>query len=247
VTAFIKDMRFVGGKHCFVFSTHGTLPSNFFARIIPELNQRGLIVIGYGDWYASADAAHGYGHHLTDGHPDEIDLQEAEAFGREMVTRSARISAGETNLIPEVPTVDPRFVPTPEFMKHAHLFPKVVKYEKEKCLYPACRLCMDNCPTDGIDLTVDPPVIANPCMGCQGFCEAICPTGAIVDTSRTTLELDHRRMEELGHPDMAAVLREAEAEGRFRRLVTEEEAEERARRRKLIDKHPRWIIGKGRP
>ena len=41
--------------------------------------------------------------YFTDGHPDAIDLKEAEDFGREMVERSRRIYRGETQLIPTLP------------------------------------------------------------------------------------------------------------------------------------------------
>lgn len=57
VDTFIKNMRYVGGKHCFTFSTHGTLPANFFASIIPKLKKKGLIVIGYDDWYGGGNHA----------------------------------------------------------------------------------------------------------------------------------------------------------------------------------------------
>jgi ferredoxin len=33
-----------------------------------------------------------------------------------------------------------------------------------RCRYPKCRLCMDNCPVDGIDLTMRPPLSQNPVL-----------------------------------------------------------------------------------
>jgi hypothetical protein len=154
VDAFIKDMHFVGGKHSFAFSTHGTLPANFFASLIPKLKERGLVVIGWRDWYGGGNHAQNPGPWYTEGHPDEVDMQEAEAFGREMVARSTRISHGDTGLIPEVPAMKDfgDLAPEKVFRDRSHVS-EFAKYEKEKCLYPACRLCMDNCPWDGIDLT----------------------------------------------------------------------------------------------
>jgi len=247
VDAFIKNMRFVGGKHCFAFSTHATLPANFMASIIPKLKEKGLILIDYGDWYGDGHAQHHAYPWYTHGHPDEIDLEEAEAFGREVVVRSGRISRGKTNLIPEVPAMIDIF-PKMEKVLRKGLPPirKVAKYEKEKCLYPACRLCMDNCPADGIDLTVDPPVFMQPCYYCGGICEAICPTGAINWDAwwalpKPAAEKDH--IIEFGVP----AIREAEKQGRFRPLIPEEAVNWDTRVWKEFPKHPRWINGKGRP
>ena len=49
-------------------------------------------------------------------------------------------------------------------------------------------------------------------------------------------------IEELGIP----TLREAEKQGRFRRLITEEEVKSYRPPAGYYDKHPRFIIGKGR-
>lgn len=249
VDTFIKNMRYVGGKHCFTFSTHGTLPANFFASIIPKLKKKGLIVIGYDDWYGGGNHAQNPGPWYTEGHPDEIDLEEAEAFGREMVMRSARISHGETNLIPEVPAMIDfgELAPEKVFRDRRHVR-EFAKYEREKCLYPECRLCMDNCPWDGIDLTVDPPILHQPCTYCGGLCEAICPTGAInwdawrAHPMQEVTPGGKGHIEELGLP----TLREAEKQGRFRRLISEEEVNSYVPPVGYYDKHPRFIIGKGR-
>ena len=55
--------------------------------------------------------------YYTAGHPDEIDLREAEEFGREMVERSRRISAGETKLIPAMPDMPPLELSADEYLK----------------------------------------------------------------------------------------------------------------------------------
>jgi ferredoxin len=210
------------------------------ASIIPKLKERGLIVIGYDDWYGAGHAQHHEYPYVTDGHPDEIDLQEAEVFGREMVVRSGRISRGETNLIPEVPALKP----TPDWIKHRRPFNKYVKYEREKCVYPACRLCIDNCPSNGYDFTVDPPIIATPCHSCGAFCEAICPTGAI-NADAWFAEIKGGKG---GHhyQDGLPATREDEAQGRFRRLVPEDKIGWDTFVYQVYNKHPRWIVGKGR-
>jgi ferredoxin len=205
-----------------------------------------------GDWYGGSNLAAVPKPYPTDGHPDAIDAIEAENFGGEMVERSRRISAGETGLIPPTPRppqLNRRMLD--DYLKAGNLdkekiacgFRNLMKFRKERCLYPRCRLCMDNCPVDGIDLSVAPPVIAKPCISCE-FCGMICPTGAIDDG-------EYLRASSAADTDMLeafffAPLREAEAGGRFRRLVPENEVGTGTPICKAY-KHPRWIIGKGLP
>ena len=51
VTAFINNMRFLGGKHIFCFSTHCTMGFLYFPSVVPKLKKKGLTVIGWNDWY----------------------------------------------------------------------------------------------------------------------------------------------------------------------------------------------------
>jgi len=51
-------------------------------------------------------------------------------------------------------------------------------YDKEKCTYPGCSICVDQCQVNGIDLSVDPPIVGKPCLKC-GQCAVLCPTEAI--------------------------------------------------------------------
>ncbi|MBN1103088.1 MAG: hypothetical protein JXL84_06720, partial [Deltaproteobacteria bacterium] len=57
-------------------------------------------------------------------------------------------------------------------------------YDPEKCLYPKCRLCMDHCLMDYIDLSAEPRRFGSEGTACDmwlgcTFCEMICPSGAI--------------------------------------------------------------------
>jgi hypothetical protein len=101
----LNDLRFVGGKHAFFFCTHGsgTRGWNFFPTAYQRARKSGLVIIGTGDWYGDCYLLHMPEPYPTAGHPDDIDLREAEAFGREMVMRSWKITAGETSLIPPEP------------------------------------------------------------------------------------------------------------------------------------------------
>jgi flavodoxin/formate hydrogenlyase subunit 6/NADH:ubiquinone oxidoreductase subunit I len=242
VRAFISDMKFVGRKHLFYFATHGTKPEHLFPSIIPKLQKKGLTVIGWRSWFANCTLMFMPSPYPTAGHPDEIDLKEAEEFGREMVERSRKISAGETKLIPPTP---PPAAPIPKKEVYDEVdskFRSMLKFHEELCIYPKCRLCMDNCPMDGIDLSVKPPVLLNPCIKCC-FCMFICPTGALdIDD---WLEYATPQIRETVPNVFVPALAEAEAEGRFRRIVPIEKIDYSTPLYKKYNKHPRWVIGKG--
>ena len=239
VLEFAGKMRFVGGKHCFTFCTHGTSYRAFHPVLYPVLAGRGLVVIGSGDWYGDCHLLHMPQPYPTAGHPDAIDVQEAEAFGREMALRSMRISAGETDLIPPEPAQIPK--PPDVDLDAIASFAKLLKFDREKCLYPSCTLCMDNCPTHGIDLSVDPPELGQPCLDCE-FCARICPTGALdMDEWVQIIE----KMTAQFTPHGLQSLEKAEAEGHFRRLLPLDEFDADRPGYKQHTTHPQWIIGKG--
>jgi Pyruvate/2-oxoacid:ferredoxin oxidoreductase delta subunit len=171
----------------------------------------------------------------THGHPDEIDFQEAGDFGREVVERSRLISAGETGLVPEYPEwvefhvkkyirerqAREKEMGVPEMT--AERRGSMVQYDKEKCLFPKCRICMMNCPMDNIDISVDPPEIGNQCMMCRA-CIENCPTGAM---SMALLgpppEIPYEVSRAVTDEFYLKPLEIAEAQGRFRRLVPVDE------------------------
>jgi ferredoxin len=234
----------VGGKHAFTFCTHGTSYADFYPTLYPALANRGLTVIGTGDWYGDCYLLHMPQPYPTAGHPDAIDLEGAEAFGREMVARSIRIRAGETDLIPAAPA-PPAPPPTapPGANGDAPLvvgsFGRLLKFDKEKCLYPSCTLCMDNCPMHGMDLSVDPPILAKPCLDCE-FCARLCPTGAL-DMTPWLEAMDDPTITQ----KLLDTLVEAEKEGRFRMLIPLSEIDMTCTGYRQYVVHPQWILGKG--
>lgn len=233
VTAFIEHtMRGVEGKHAFAFSTHGALPAQYFLRVIPAMKQRGVTVIGWNDWYGGVYFPCVPKPYFTDGHPDAIDLQEAEDFGREMVERSRRIHRGETNLIPTLPRgkeyddlYDPVLMNNPEEARKtkekrfADALSVGFSIDKKKCNYPKCTFCMDNCPMNAIDLSVDPPLFNRNCGMCW-MCEMACPKGAI-NFDFVPFDAAHPVIH--GESILEDTLEIMEARGRFRRLVPMEE------------------------
>jgi flavodoxin/NAD-dependent dihydropyrimidine dehydrogenase PreA subunit len=245
VTAFINNLRFLGGKHAFSFCTHGAMGLLFNPSVVPQLKKKGLVVIDWRDWYGGGHALDMPFPNPTGGHPDDIDLSEAEEWGRQLVWRSQRIYAGEKALIPP----DPAPVSVPDFGDDSNVrdlrYKEILRYDHSKCVFPKCRLCMDNCPMYGIDFTVDPPVLAKPCMNC-GFCLMICPTGAIyVDEKKMDLLCQWIRedMQKWDPPRLS----EAESSGHFRRLVPEKSIGWNTPLYKIYNRHPGFIIGKGRP
>jgi Fe-S-cluster-containing hydrogenase component 2 len=88
------------------------------------------------------------------------------------------------------------------------------KINKEKCLYPECTVCIDNCPTHSINFTVSPPIFRKNCDRCW-FCEQICPRGAIeVDWEPIAKFVDKNIVD-----NWFKVADEAVAKGLLRRLV----------------------------
>ena len=244
VTDFINNLWSVGNRHAFVFSTHGTIPEYFLPSILPKLRKKGLEVIGWEDWYADCYIPWHPEPYPTGGHPDEIDLREAERFGKEMVERSRKISQGIKGLIPADPPIPPP-LPSQKSLniKDTVDDPSVFKYHKELCRYPRCRLCMDNCPKYSIDLSVDPPVIASCCQPHCTFCTLICPTGAIEIDAFIEEQVPHYRntTETVALPRLI----DAEASGKFRRLVPVDKIGWKTYFYQVHNKHPKWIIGRG--
>ena len=50
---FIAGMNSLEGTHCFVFNTHGALPVDFIQESVTALRERGLVVIGFKNWYCA--------------------------------------------------------------------------------------------------------------------------------------------------------------------------------------------------
>ncbi|MFC1820246.1 EFR1 family ferrodoxin [Thermodesulfobacteriota bacterium] len=229
VTNLINAMPSLEGKHTFAFCTHGALPDRFFSPIVELLQKKGSTVIGLGDWYGSVYLPSLPKPYLTDGHPDETDIKEAEEFGRKMVELSKKISAEGPQLIPAL-----QLMP---MIPRSNLPRSLPKLSVQKCRYPQCRLCEDNCPMDAINLSGTPPGITKDCCTCH-FCEMICPEGAMEVDYEILAKASSKRAKD----KFIKALEKAEAEGRFRRLVPLDEVGWDTPYYKVYNKHPRYII-----
>jgi len=238
---FIARFSSLEGKHAFFFFTHGAIPGSILSNIVPDLRRKGLIVIGWANWYGSVTLPVMPKPYYTDGHPDLIDLEEAGKFGIRMAENSIKISKGNLDLIPELlegkeyekvyGKLEPRSYPD-EFLEVRN---RSFKIDPEKCI--RCGLCAENCPTDNIDFSDRFPVFKiTKCRRCW-YCEQICPTGAIFfdwDAFYETM----RKYSQSGADDRLEILAEAERRGYFRRLVPIESVDENRPWYK-ISNHPR--------
>jgi ferredoxin len=91
-----------------------------------------------------------------------------------------------------------------------------MRINAEKCT--GCGLCAEACFCDNIDASVFPPVFKSQDCEHDSFCEGICPTGAI-ECDFPPPRSDAGEIRGIMHK----VLDLAEATGRFRRLVREED------------------------
>lgn len=256
----LKELRYVGGKHVFLFSTSHSGGNNFYL-LVPLFKEQGVTTIGMKAWKGCEYNPLGEPcPTAADGHPDKIDLEEAEAFGKQMVENSRLIYAGNTSLIPPEPKGSAKGIiewdaeTAWEKMKWRLLF------DKSKCLYPKCRLCMDICPVHGIDLTVDPPRLADPCLPCN-MCDQVCPTGAAtIDPIHFRWQNANHDYEKTGRQRLAQLKEGIKVEEHqipsspygptnTKQYLTDEEVAEGFLHQvyKVFNKRPRFVVGYGRP
>lgn len=182
----LADLKAVEGKQAFLFCTHATLTGGFFSRLIPMLEEKGLKVLGWEDWFGGKVNPTVEGPYYTDGHPDEVDLQEARAFGQEMAARSIQVARGNASVLP-------RLLEGEDYVKRYGSLEKIAAmvtahsgktahtratfwFNRDQCTY--CGLCQQFCPAKSINPGDQEPLSEENCEHCH-FCELICPSGAI--------------------------------------------------------------------
>ncbi|MGI6056597.1 MAG: EFR1 family ferrodoxin [Bilifractor sp.] len=227
---FIDDMPDQKGRHWFVFNTHGTLPHLYFPVVNAVIKSKNARVIGYRSWYGDVAMPGMPKPYYTVGHPDAQDLEEARDFGREMAENSPKIAAGKEELCYPDPEINDKVVEQALLASTMFSNPDNPQgnfhRDPEKCHYPECHVCMDNCTMGYIDLSKDPQVFGNRgsmCDDCHecSYCYMICPFGAIY----TDPPMEKQVERELGvrHLNFEKMLDRDEKEGLFRRHIKAED------------------------
>jgi len=212
VSDFLDGLHDLKNQHWFVFCTHGSVMGNTLVSMSERLQRQGGLVVGYHHTYAEATAP--FFTHIvpTSGHPDDVEYDQAQAFGKNLVNQSRLIKDGKTDLIPQPDPVPEEWYQasillTSEVVSQA--FPPL-RIDMEKC--SQCRECEEYCPVGGIDIDQDPPRIQRPCIYCLQ-CTMICPTCAIEGEWDAGGNLDAAR-ETINR--YIGELKKAEAKGEFR-------------------------------
>lgn len=212
VRDFIRNWPIFNKKNYFLFCTHGSMIGNTFYYMREELNKKGFTFIGAFDTYANTSLQFYPKLMHTAGHPDHIDLKEAEEFGENICEHSLKVQKGEKSLAHDFEKITNTWWAheserlTLQVLKS--ISPKF-KINTEKCTQ--CFTCQDNCPVDAINVEITPPEIQKEgCIYCWN-CQKSCPVGAI--------EADWSVMEKISKKNLLRyidILKEAEEKGTFR-------------------------------
>jgi len=118
-----------------------------------ELEKRGFLVIGAFDTYSDSSIQFYPKPMHTAGHPDEVELKEAENFGRGICSISERTKQGEDDIIPEIKLTTDTWWASASQNLTLDIMRKIspeFKINREKCTQ--CMICQENCPADAIDI-----------------------------------------------------------------------------------------------
>jgi len=212
IKRFLQNLEDIIGKHCFLFCTHGSQIGNTFYYMKEELVSKGYNVIGTYDTYSNASIQFYPTPWHTAGHPDEIELEEAIEFGKNICDVSFKIQEGDLSLIPKLELVTDSWWFQESNQVTLEVLRRISPYftiNQDKCT--KCLLCQDNCPAYAINIETEPPEIQNEgCIFCW-FCEKLCPEGAI--------EADWEKMKIKNRKNLKKyieILSLAEKQGKFR-------------------------------
>ncbi len=179
VAVFLKTFGPLAGKDSFIFTTSAGHPGNTLPSMENRLTRAGLRVLGGFSCDGQYFLPHRFSPWFTDGHPDKIDLRLAADFGREMVDKKTRLDQGKKAPLAHFPYLKGGIYHDISVSRAALTSHLKWTFNREKCTFPKCRLCMDNCPMNCIDLAAEPVVFqGRGCIHCY-FCEQLCPTGAV--------------------------------------------------------------------
>lgn len=212
VKSFIQKMENSNGKPAFIFCTHGSIIGNTFYYMAEELIRKDFKVIGTFDSYSESSIQFYPEIMHTAQHPDEIELKEAYNFGKEMCNKfedTDNFKSIKFKLIEDTWWEKGTKNPNSEILRN--FFP-VFTINSDTC--NECKICMDECPVDAIDVFSDPPAIQKEgCIFCWN-CEKKCPSGAIEADWSQTIKNSRRNLAKY-----VTELKKGELSGKFRPYV----------------------------
>ena len=242
---FVEEMPELPGKLAFSFCTHGTMPDLYFPLVIPRLKKKKLKIIDWKNWYGNCTVQIFPEPYYTAGHPDAIDLEEARSWGHRLSRTAVNILSGGIFTFPEPPKPDME----PEHANAAimnlggfhNVHGRLIR-DPDKCLYPKCRICIDNCTMGYNDYSTGEDRFGNCGNACDDthgctYCELLCPAGAIhpVRPYEEAAPVGERHHYEL----FCRILSRDETAGKFRRLLPEDEVGETTPFYSVHPRHPR--------
>ena len=187
VTDYLKGLPDLDGMPAFVFVMYGTYRFDTGNKIRQTLASKRAKEVGY--FHSRGhDLFVGYlkeGYLFSPGRPSDVELAEAEAFGRDV---AAHIAGRQYVRPQEDPPPSPvyrleRFLTGRWFARN--IYSRLFRVDREKCT--ACGLCMQLCPTGNVaEGRNRRPVWGRNCLLCL-TCELKCPEGAITSPVRWPL------------------------------------------------------------
>jgi len=214
VRTFLEELPPQQDKPWFVFCTHGSVMGVTLESMAGELAGKGARVIGSHHTYADAWVPF-YPHPtVTTGHPDERELEEARAFGREVSDCLQAVREGDLSRIRPIPEVTDEWTRDEAAMLSRDFLGQVMprlEIDPEACTQ--CQECQEICPVGGIDVLDSPPRLQDPCIYCW-HCVNVCPSFAMKTDWEPLLQ-----MTPANYARYIEALKGAEARGEFRWLV----------------------------
>ena len=179
VTDYLNGLPRLDGMPAFVFTMYATYRFDTGNKIRRALSGKGAKEVGY--FHARGpDLFVGYlkeGYLFSPGHPSDVELSEAEAFGRDVAAHVAgkQYIKPEEDRPPSLIYRLERFL-TGRWFAH-NIYSRLFKVDRAKCT--ACGLCMQLCPTGNISEGRNRrPVWSRNCLLCL-TCELKCPEEAV--------------------------------------------------------------------